>query len=127
MIPILDLTQQYEEIREEAEKGNERADLGLKMYSYRVKKYIGSYAAAMNGVDMIIFTGGIGENDWETRYDILTDLDYLGLDFDESKNEGQKGKELVISKNNSKVDALVIPTNEELVIARDTQEIVNKQ
>ena len=127
MYGITGISPDMREIREEAEKGNERADLGLKMYSYRVKKYIGSYAAAMNGVDMIIFTGGIGENDWETRYDILTDLDYLGLDFDESKNEGQKGKELVISKNNSKVDALVIPTNEELVIARDTQEIVNKQ
>ena len=127
MYGITGVSPDMREIREEAEEGNERAELGLKMYSYRVKKYIGSYAAAMNGVDMIVFTGGIGENDWETRRDVLNGLDYLGLDFDEAKNEGKKGEELVISKEHSKVTALVIPTNEELVIARDTEEIVSNK
>jgi acetate kinase len=127
MYGITGISPDMREIREEAEKGNERADLGLKMYSYRVKKYIGSYAAAMNGVDMIVFTGGIGENDWETRRDILNELDYLGLEFDSGRNEGRKSESTIISSDNSKVKAIVVPTNEELVIARDTEEIVKKQ
>jgi acetate kinase len=127
MYGITGVSPDMREIRESSEQGNERARLGLEMYSYRVKKYIGSYAAAMNGVDMIVFTGGIGENDWETRRDVLTGLDYLGVKFADKKNENKKGDELIITEDDSKVDALVIPTNEELVIARDTQEIVKNQ
>ncbi|MFP4046299.1 MAG: acetate/propionate family kinase [Bacteroidales bacterium] len=127
MYGITGVSPDMREIREEADKGNQRALLALNMYNYRVKKYIGSYAAAMNGVDMIVFTGGIGENDWETRRDVLKGLGYLGLEFDESKNEKKKGEDLILSKDNSNVVAMVIPTNEELVIARDTQEIVNNK
>ncbi|MFP4018209.1 MAG: acetate/propionate family kinase [Bacteroidales bacterium] len=127
MYGITGISPDMREIREEADKGNQRALLALNMYNYRVKKYIGSYAAAMNGVDMIVFTGGIGENDWETRRDVLKGLGYLGLEFDESKNEKKKGEDLILSKDNSNVVAMVIPTNEELVIARDTQEIVNNK
>lgn len=127
MYGITGVSPDMREIREEASKGNKRALLALNMYNYRVKKYIGSYAAAMNGVDMIVFTGGIGENDWETRRDVLKGLGYLGLEFDESKNEKKKGEELILNKENSNVVAMVIPTNEELVIARDTQEIVNNK
>jgi len=127
MCGITGVSSDMREIREEAEKGNERAKLGLRMYDYRVKKYIGSYTAAMNGIDIIVFTGGIGENDWETRQGILEDLDYLGVDFDPNKNEDVKGEEQVITKDNSKVTSIIVPTNEELVIARDTEEIVSKQ
>lgn len=127
MCGITGVSSDMREIREEAEKGNERAKLGLRMYDYRVKKYIGSYTAAMNGIDIIVFTGGIGENDWETRQGILEGLDYLGVDFDPDKNKDVKGEEKVITKDNSKVTSLIVPTNEELVIARDTKEIVSNQ
>jgi acetate kinase len=127
MCGITGVSSDMREIREEAEKGNERAKLGLRMYDYRVKKYIGSYTAAMNGIDIIVFTGGIGENDWETRQGVLENLDYLGVDFDPDKNKDVKGEEKVITKDNSKVTSLIVPTNEELVIARDTSEIVSKQ
>jgi acetate kinase len=127
MCGITGVSSDMREIREEAKKGNERAKLGLRMYDYRVKKYIGSYTAAMNGIDIIVFTGGIGENDWETRQGILEGLDYLGVDFDPDKNNDVKGEEKVITKDNSKVTSLIVPTNEELVIARDTKEIVSNQ
>lgn len=108
-----------------AHNGNERAQLALDMYAYRVKKYIGSYAAAMGGVDLIIFTGGIGENDFETRRRVLEGLEFLGVDFDPSRNDGVRGKEAILTKPDSKVLAMVVPTNEELVIAIDTMNIVN--
>lgn len=109
-----------------AEQGVERAQLALDMYAYRVKKYIGSYAAAMGGVDLIIFTGGIGENDCDTRKRILTNLDFLGLEFDPERNDGVRGKEVILTKPGSKVLAMVMPTNEELVIAVDTFNIITK-
>jgi len=109
-----------------AEQGVQRAQLALDMYAYRVKKYIGSYAAAMGGVDLIIFTGGIGENDCDTRRRILNNLDFLGVEFDPERNEGIRGKEAILTKPGSKVLAMVMPTNEELVIAIDTFNIVTK-
>ena len=109
-----------------AEQGVERAQLALEMYAYRVKKYIGSYAAAMGGVDLIIFTGGIGENDCDTRKRILTNLEFLGLEFDPGRNDGVRGKEVILTKPGSKVLAMVMPTNEELVIAIDTFNIITK-
>jgi len=124
MLGITGVSPDMREIREAAEQGNKRAELGLKMYAYRVKKYIGSYAAAMNGDDLIVLTGGIGENDYETRADILENMEYLGISFAKSVNDQVKGKQLVISKPDSKVTAMIVPTNEELVIASDTQSIV---
>jgi acetate kinase len=94
------------------------------MYDYRVKKYIGAYAAAMGGVDLLIFTGGIGENACEARENICRDLEYMGLVFDKQKNNGVRSKEAVISKNESKVTVMIVPTNEEFVIASETREIV---
>jgi len=94
------------------------------MYDYRVKKYIGAYTAAMGGVDLIVFTGGVGENDYETREGSLRGLEYLGVEFDPGKNDGVKGEQKVITTDNSKVTAMIVPTNEELVIARDTQRII---
>ncbi len=106
--------------------GNKRAKLSLEMYFYRVKKYIGAYAAAMGGVDVVIFTGGIGENGPETREEICKDFEFLGLEFDKEKNAGKRGEEIEISKTFSKVKVVIVPTNEELVIAQDTYEIVTK-
>jgi acetate kinase len=108
-----------------AHNGNERAQLALDMYAYRVKKYIGAYTAAMGGVDIIVMTGGIGENDHETRKKILEGLEFLGVDFDSSRNEEVKGREVILTRPGSKVIAMVMPTNEELVIAMDTYNIVN--
>jgi acetate kinase len=103
---------------------NHRAKLALNMYHYRIKKYIGAYAAALGGLDMIIFAGGIGENGPETRKAICANLDYLGVTIDPAKNDNLRGKEKVISKDDTPVKVMVIPTNEELVIAQDTLEIV---
>lgn len=105
---------------------NEQAKLALEMYDYRVKKYIGSYTAAMNGCDILIFTGGIGENSDITRKGICQGLDWLGFDLDDELNNGLRGKEKIISKAGSKVKVMVVPTDEELMIAMDTQQIVEK-
>ena len=107
-------------------EGNERANLALTMYAYRVKKFIGAYAAIMNGLDLVIFTGGIGENDFNIRRMIAQNMDYLGLDFDEPGNHGVKGEDKIITKPDSKVTAMVLKTNEELVIATDTYKILEK-
>lgn len=126
MLGITGVSSDMREIEIEAGKGNERAILGLQMYHYRVRKYIGAYAAAMGGVDVIVFTGGIGENGPESREAMCKDLEFLGLEFDQKANEGKRGKEVIISKPGSRVTAMVVPTNEEYVIARDTEEIVSK-
>jgi len=90
------------------------------MYDYRVRKYIGAYTAAMNGCDILVFTGGIGENDYETRMGICRELTWLGFEIDENVNTGLRGIEALISTKTSKVKIMVIPTNEELMIAEDT-------
>jgi len=105
---------------------NERAKLAHQVFCYRLKKYIGSYAAAMGGLDAIIFTGGIGENSSMVREHVLADLGFLGIELDKKKNNSKTTGEKHISKVNSKVSILVIPTNEELVIALDTMHIVKK-
>ena len=105
------------------QQGNKRADLARKMFIYRVIKYIGAYTAAMNGVDTIVFTGGIGENDTYIRAEIVKGLAYLGIKLDENAN-GCHGKEAVISTKDSKVTVCVIPTDEELMIASDTAALV---
>jgi len=107
-------------------EGNEMANLALTMYAYRVKKFIGAYAAIMNGIDCLIFTGGIGENDFNIRRMICQNMDYLGLIFDEVANHGVKGEDKIISRAESKVTAMVVKTNEELVIATDTYKILKK-
>ena len=103
--------------------GNQRADLARRMFIYRVKKYIGAYAAALNGVDILVFTGGIGENDAYIRGEITKGLTYLGIEFDENKN-AVRGEEAIISTSDSKVTVCVIPTDEEWMIASDTMHLV---
>jgi acetate kinase len=104
-------------------EGNARADLARRMFIYRVKKYIGAYAAAMNGVDVLVFTGGIGENDAYIRGEIIKGLTYLGIEFDESKN-AVRGEEALLSTVDSKVKVCVIPTDEEWMIASDAQKLI---
>jgi acetate kinase len=100
--------------------GDERAILALKAYNYRIKKYVGAYAAALGGVDILVFTGGVGENQWLTRAAVCEDMEYMGIKLDEGKNKSVRGIEAVISAEDSLVKVVVIPTNEELVIALDT-------
>ena len=110
------------DIENAVQQGNQRADLARRMFIYRVKKYIGAYAAAMNGVDVIVFTGGIGENDAYVRAEVTKGITYLGVDFDESKNK-VRGEEALLTTPESKVKVCVIPTDEEWMIASDTQEL----
>ena len=127
MLGITGISSDMREIEDAAFKeNNERAILGLDMYHYRIKKYIGSYAAAMGGVDILVFAGGIGENAPETREEVCRDLDFLGIEIDPSKNNGLRSKEAVISRDGAKVTVIVVPTNEELVIAEDTVRIINE-
>lgn len=104
--------------------GNKRADLARRMFIYRVKKYIGAYAAALDGVDIIVFTGGIGENDTYVRGEIAQGLGYLGVKIDEEKNKHSRGEEIVISTPDSRVTVCVIPTDEEWMIASDTMALL---
>lgn len=125
MLGVTGVSSDMREIEDAAwNQNNERAKLGLDMYYYRVKKYIGAYTAALGGLDMLIFAGGIGENGIETREHICANMDFLGIKLDKELNNS-RGKEKVISANDSKVKVIVEPTNEELVIAEDTLHIVS--
>ncbi len=126
MLGLSGISSDMRDIETAAADGNHRAQVALDIYHYRIKKYIGAYAAAMGGVDVVIFTGGVGENGWETREEVSKDLEFMGIEFDKSKNTKLRGKEAVISTPDSKVTVMVVPTNEELVIAEDTFEIVTK-
>lgn len=105
-------------------EGNERAKLALDMYNYRIKKYVGAYAAAMGGVDTIVFTAGVGEHQWDVRYNALKDLEFLGIEVDYDKNKANFGEEEIISTPNSRVKVVVVPTDEELLIASDTLALI---
>ena len=111
------------DIEKAVEEGNERAIMALNMYEYRITKYIGAYTAALGGVDVIVFTGGVGENQTGTRERICKQLAFLGIEFDVEKNK-TRGEEIEFSTPNSKVRVVVIPTDEEYMIARDTEAIV---
>jgi len=108
-----------------AGEGNEAAKLALELYAYRIKKFIGAYAATLNGIDGIIFTAGVGENDLKMRAAVCTQLEYLGIEIDLIKNRNYKGELLDISAENSKVKILVIPTNEEYEIANQCFALLN--
>ncbi len=106
--------------------GNEKAILAEKMYYYRIKKYIGAYAAALGGVDIILFTGGVGENQMECRREVCKDMEFMGIELDNDVNAKVRGEEAIISTADSKVKVVVIPTDEELLIASDTMDILKK-
>lgn len=123
LMGISGISNDMREIIKSMNEGNERAKLAFEVFCYRLKKYIGAYTAALGGLDAIVFTGGIGENSVEVRKETLSNLEYLGIELDEEKNNLTKG-ERIISKSDSRVKVFVIPTNEELVIALDTAQIV---
>ncbi|MDD6995502.1 MAG: acetate kinase [Candidatus Borkfalkiaceae bacterium] len=121
MLGVSGVSSDFRDLTAEAAKGNKRAQLALDMFSYSCKKYVGAYAAAMNGLDCLVFTAGVGENTPAVRSAICKDMQYLGLEIDEEKNLAKNdGNIRDITGKNSKVRVLIIPTNEELVIARET-------
>lgn len=125
ILGISGISSDMRDIENAIEKGNERAKIALEVYTYRLKKYIGSYIAVLGGLDVLVFTGGVGENADTIRTDICDGLSCFGIDIDEQKNKGLRGRELLISKQDAKVKIIVVPTDEEFMIASDTQEIVN--
>lgn len=118
------LSSDFRDLTDAMNAGDKKAKIAMDVFSYRVAKYIGSYAAAMNGVDDIVFTAGIGENDDYVREEVCKYLGYLGVDFNSEVNKGLRGKEAELTKEGSKVKVFVIPTNEELAIARETLALV---
>lgn len=125
VLGISGVSSDFRDLEAAAEEGNERAQLAIKVFAHKVRFYIGAYIAEMNGVDAIVFTAGVGENDIAMRDIICNDLGNLGIKLDLVKNK-TRGKEMVISRDDSRVKIILIPTDEELMIARDTVEIVNK-
>lgn len=109
------------------EQGHERAKLVLDIQRYQIKKYIGAYTAVMNGLDAVIFTGGIGENAWDLRETVCSDMDFFGIKIDKEKNKAQNGKLANISAPDARVQCWIVPTNEELLIARDTLALISKK
>ncbi|MCF7885844.1 MAG: acetate kinase [Candidatus Marinimicrobia bacterium] len=120
-------TSDMRDLEEKALAGEKQYEITLDVYHYRIKKYISAYIGIMNGVDAIVFTGGVGENSDYTRADSLKDMENLGIMIDPKKNDGLRGEEALISTDDSEVDVLVIPTNEELVIAQETARVLEKQ
>ncbi len=118
---VSELSSDFRDILAGIADGNDKARLAKEMYTYRIKKYIGQYAAAMGGVDIILFTGGAGENQWEVREGATAGLEYMGVKMDEAKNRACRATEAVLSADDSKVTVCCIPTDEELMIALDTQ------
>lgn len=127
LLGITGISFDMREISASAANGDERCQLAIKMLNYRIKKYIGAYAAAMGGVDILVFTGGLGENSDITRSGVCENLEFLGIEIDSQLNTGLRGQEQMISKEGSRVKVMVVPTNEELMIAIDTQNIVYKK
>ncbi len=124
MLGVSGVSSDFRDLESAIAAGNERAILAVKMFSYQVKKFIGSYAAAMNGLDCIVFTAGVGENTEIVRKWVCEDMEWFGVKLDLEKNKGRAGSVKEISAPDSKVKVIIIPTNEELVIARETAELI---
>ncbi len=127
LLGVTGISSDMREVFSAVEAGNERAKIAFDMYTYRIKKYIGAYSAAMGGCDIIVFTAGVGENQSDVREDACKNMEYLGVKLDVEKNKTVHGEEAVISTPDSKVTVCVIPTDEELMIATDTAQIVAEQ
>lgn len=126
VLGISGLSSDMREIEAGIKENNPRAILALNTYDYRIKKYIGAYGAVLGGVDILVFTGGVGENQAITRSVVCKNMEYMGIELDEELNRSVRAKEVVISKPSSKVKVLIIPTDEELTIAKDTMQILGK-
>jgi acetate kinase len=122
---ISGLSADVREILQAVSEGHQNAKLAMKVYVYRIKKYIGAYTAAMGGLDAVVFTGGVGENAVPVRQDVCTGMECFGIKLDDGRNSAHTSGVEVISTADSKVSVVVVPTNEELVIARETKRIVN--
>ncbi|MBQ7042408.1 MAG: acetate kinase [Muribaculaceae bacterium] len=125
MAGVSEISSDMREIEAAEKAGNERAQLALAMYEQRILKYVGAYAAEMGGVDIIVFTGGVGENQTGVRENVCAPLAFMGVEIDKELNNKTRGTETIISTDSSKVKVVVIPTDEELMIARDTEAIIN--
>ena len=125
VLGVSGISNDFRDLLQAAQAGNDRAEIALEIFSYKLKKIIGSYAAAMHGVDVIVFTGGIGENDAFTRKNALRGLEFMGIELEDEKNKNSAGVETIISTPKSEVSVLIVPTNEELMIALDTYHIVS--
>lgn len=121
---VSEISSDMREIEAAVNAGNERAILALDMYEQRILKYVGAYAAEMGGVDIIVFTGGVGENQWGVRENVCAPLGFMGVEIDTELNKRTRGTETILSTPASKVKVVVVPTDEELMIARDTRDIV---
>lgn len=126
VLGISGVSSDMREIEDAVHCGNERAILALDMYCYHIRKYIGSYAAAMGGVDTIVFTAGVGEHQWDMREAAVEGLEFFGIELDKEKNKKNFGEEEIISLPTSKVKVVVVPTDEELLIAKDTMQLVQQ-
>ena len=120
VLGISGVSSDMRELEVAIQNGDKRAALALKTYNYRIKKYVGAYAAALGGLDVLVFTGGVGENQWSVRSAVCENMEFIGIKLDEEKNKRIQGVEAVISAEDSKVKVVVIPTDEELMIALDT-------
>ena len=126
VLGISGISSDMREIESGYNNGNERAILAMNTYNYRIKKFVGSYTAALGGLDILVFTGGVGENQAITREYVCKNMEYMGIELDEELNRSVRAKEIVISKPSSKVKVVIIPTDEELTIANDTMDILHK-
>lgn len=127
LLGITGISSDMRDIHAAAEKGDKKAQLALDMFVLRIKKFIGQYAALMGGADLIVFTGGVGENDFIVRERVCENMEYMGVLFDKQANDGVRGQDVIISKPESKVKVAAVATNEELVIASDTFRLLKKR
>ncbi|MDR3218248.1 MAG: acetate kinase [Dysgonamonadaceae bacterium] len=127
VLGVSGISSDMREIETAIQNGDLRAELALKMYNYRIKKYVGAYAAALGGCDILVFTGGVGENQMETRAVVCENMAFMGIELDVEKNMKIRGTEALVSTGNSRVKVVVIPTDEEFLIAQDTLSLLNKR
>ena len=124
VVGLSGISSDMRDIEDGVAEGDKRAIMTMNVYDYRIKKYIGAYAAALGGLDILVFTGGVGENQWATRNAVCKNMEYMGIKFNTEINHGMRGKEMIISAPDSKVTVVVIPTDEEFLIASDTMDIL---
>ena len=124
VLGVSGVSSDFRDLDKAVAEGNERAELALQIFAYQVKKFIGAYASAMGGLDAVVFTAGIGENNPDIRQRVCTNMEFMGISIDPEKNN-TRGIEIDISTEDAKVRTLIIPTNEELAIARETIRLIS--
>jgi acetate kinase len=127
LLGLSGISSDYRAVEEEAQNGNKKAQTALDVYHYRIKKYIGAYAAALGGLDLLVFTGGVGQNSVNARKEICSELEFLGIQLSEKQNTGLNGTEAIIQRENANVKIVIIPANEELMIAREVAYLAKRK